>query len=42
MPILIITLIAYTLAETATSSTNFHDFDDIPTCIMDLIFNEMI
>jgi len=34
--------VAHTLSKAATSSTNFHVFDDIPTCITDLIFNEMI
>jgi len=34
--------VAHTLAKAATSSTSFHDFDDIPTCITNLIFNEMI
>jgi len=34
--------VAHTLAKAATSSTSFHVFHDIPTCITDLIFNEMI
>jgi ribonuclease HI len=34
--------VAHTLAKAATSNTSFQVFDDIPTCITDLIFNEMI
>jgi len=34
--------VAHALAKAATSSTSFHVFDDIPTCITDLIFNERI
>jgi hypothetical protein len=34
--------VAHTLAKAATFSTSFQVFDDIPTCITDLIFNEMI
>jgi len=34
--------VAHALAKAATSSTSFHVFDDIPTCITDLVFNEMI
>jgi len=34
--------IARTLAKAATSSSSFHVFDDILTCITDLISNEMI
>ncbi|XP_024634509.1 uncharacterized protein [Medicago truncatula] len=33
--------VAHALAKTATSSTSFLVFDDIPACISDLIFNEM-
>jgi hypothetical protein len=32
--------VAHALAKAVTSSTNFHVFDNIPTCITDLIFNE--
>jgi ribonuclease HI len=34
--------VAHALAKAATSSTSFQIFDDIPTCIIDLIFSEMI
>jgi len=34
--------VAHTLAKAAIFSTSFRVFDDIPTCITDLIFNEMI
>ncbi|XP_024640514.1 uncharacterized protein [Medicago truncatula] len=34
--------VAHTLAKAATSSSSFRIFDEIPTCITDLIFNEMI
>jgi ribonuclease HI len=34
--------VAHTLARVASSSTGFQIFDDIPTCIADLILNEMI
>ena len=34
--------VAHELAKAFTSSTSFGIFDGIPTCITDLIFNEMI
>jgi len=34
--------IAHILAKTATFSFNFCIFDEISTCITDLVFNEMI
>jgi len=34
--------VTHTLAKAATSNTSFHVFDDIPTYITNLIFNEMI
>jgi len=34
--------VTHTLAKTVTSSTRFYVFDDIPTYITDLIFNEML
>ena len=34
--------VAHTLAKAATFNTSFQVFDDIPTCITNLIFNEMI
>jgi len=33
---------AHELAKAATLFPSFHIFDEIPTCISDLIFNEMI
>jgi len=34
--------VAHELAKASTSLTNFHIFNDVPTCIHDLIFNEML
>ena len=34
--------VAHSLAKAAIFSTSFHVFDEIPTCITDFIFNEMI
>jgi len=34
--------VAHILTKAAIFSTSFRVFDDIPTCITDLIFNEMI
>jgi len=34
--------VAHALVKAATSSTNFRVYDDIPTCITDLILNKMI
>jgi ribonuclease HI len=34
--------VAHTLTKAATSNPSLQVFDDIPTCISDLIFNEMI
>jgi len=34
--------VAHNLVKAGTSSTSFQVFDDTPTCITDLIFNEMI
>jgi len=34
--------VAHELTKAATSSTSFRIFNEIPTCITDLIFNEMI
>jgi hypothetical protein len=33
--------VAHRLARVATSLASFHNFIDIPTCIFDVIFNEM-
>jgi len=34
--------VAHVLGKVATSLPNFHTFDDIPTCIYDLIIYEML
>jgi len=34
--------VAHELAKAATLFPSFHIFDEIPACIFDLIFNEMI
>jgi len=34
--------VAHELAKASTSLTSFRIFDDVPTCIHDLIFNEML
>ena len=34
--------VAHELAKAATLFPNFHIFDEIPACITDLIFNEMV